>query len=128
MGFRYPGEAWIAGLDALLVTAVNEPLGRTLVEAMLLRTPVIAADSGGNPEVVEDGRTGMLVPADDPDEFAKACLALFNNSGLCDHLVETARGEVRSRFSFERHVHAITSVYENLIGGTGMRRSASAGP
>ncbi|MCA1369649.1 glycosyltransferase family 4 protein [Bradyrhizobium sp. BRP14] len=118
MGFRYPGEPWIAGLDALLVTAVNEPLGRTLVEAMLLGTPVIATDSGGNPEVVEDGETGMLVRPDDPDEFAKACLALFNNSASHDHMVETARIEARVRFSVERHVHAITSVYEELIGTT----------
>jgi len=118
MGFRYPGEPWIAGLDALLVTAVNEPLGRTLVEAMLLGTPVIATDSGGNPEVVEDGETGMLVRPDDPDEFAKACLALFNNSAYHDHMVETARIEARVRFSVERHVHAITSVYEELIGTT----------
>lgn len=128
MGFRYPGEPWIAGLDALLVTAVNEPLGRTLVEAMLLATPVIAADSGGNPEVVEDGKTGMLVRADDPDEFAKACLALFSNAALRDHIVETARKEVRARFSFERHVQAITSVYEELMGVTAIRRSASVGP
>ncbi|WP_192936887.1 glycosyltransferase family 4 protein [Sinorhizobium meliloti] len=127
MGFRYPGEPWIAGLDALLVTAVNEPLGRTLVEAMLLATPVIAADSGGNPEVVEDGKTGMLVRADDPDEFAKACLVLFSNAALREHIVETARKEVRARFSFERHVQAITSVYEELMGVT-VRRSASSGP
>lgn len=128
MGFRYPGEPWIAGLDALLVTAVNEPLGRTLVEAMLLATPVIAADSGGNPEVVENGKTGMLVRADDPDEFANACLVLFSNAALREHIVETARKEVRARFSFERHVQAITSVYEELMGVTGIRRSASSGP
>jgi glycosyltransferase involved in cell wall biosynthesis len=121
MGFRYPGEPWIAGLDALLVTAVNEPLGRTLVEAMLLGTPVIASNSGGNPEVVEDGKTGMLVRPDDPDEFAMACLKLFSNSVYCRHIVETARSEVRARFSIERHVYAITAIYEGLLGTGDMR-------
>ncbi|GEC33395.1 hypothetical protein EFR01_35660 [Sinorhizobium fredii] len=115
MGFRYPSEPWIAGLDALLVTAVNEPLGRTLVEAMLLGTPVIAADSGGNPEVVRDGETGMLVRPDDPAEFARACLRLFGDSTYLAHIVETARNEARARFSIERHVHAITAVYEDLL-------------
>ncbi|AWI60889.1 glycosyltransferase family 4 protein [Sinorhizobium fredii] len=115
MGFRYPSEPWIAGLDALLVTAVNEPLGRTLVEAMLLGTPVIAADSGGNPEVVRDGETGMLVRPDDPAEFARACLRLFGDSSYLAHIVETARNEARARFSIERHVHAITAVYEDLL-------------
>ncbi len=118
MGFRYPGEPWIAGLDALLVTAVNEPLGRTLVEAMLLGTPVVASDSGGNPEVVENGRTGMLVRADDPDEFARACLTLFGDAELRGRIVETARSEVRTRFSYERHLDAITSIYDELIGAS----------
>ncbi|TCN31447.1 glycosyltransferase family 4 protein [Sinorhizobium americanum] len=117
MGFRYPSEPWIAGLDALLVTAVNEPLGRTLVEAMLLGTPVIAADSGGNPEVVEDGETGMLVRPDDPAQFASACLNLFGDSSYLAHIVETARNEARTHFSIERHVHAITAVYDDLLGG-----------
>ncbi|WP_051441012.1 glycosyltransferase involved in cell wall biosynthesis (plasmid) [Ensifer sp. WSM1721] len=123
LGFRYPGEPWIAGLDALLVTAVNEPLGRTLVEAMLLGTPVIATNSGGNPEVVKDGETGMLVRPDDPDEFAKACLKLFSNSAYYRHIVDMARSEARSRFSIERHVHAITAVYGDLLGTGDMRRA-----
>ncbi|WP_018237025.1 glycosyltransferase family 4 protein [Ensifer sp. BR816] len=121
MGFRYPGEPWIAGLDALLVTAVNEPLGRTLVEAMLLGTPVIASDSGGNPEVVEDGETGMLVRPDDPAEFAEACLKLFGNAAYLAHIVETARHEAQARFGIERHVHAITAVYEGLLRTGDMR-------
>jgi glycosyltransferase involved in cell wall biosynthesis len=123
MGFRYPGEPWIAGLDALLVTAVNEPLGRTLVEAMLLGTPVIAADSGGNPEVVEDGETGMLVRPDDPAEFAKACFRLFGDAACLAHIVETARHEAQARFGIERHVHAITAVYDDLLR-TGVMRGA----
>ena len=127
MGFRHPGEPWIAALDALLVTAVKEPLGRTLVEAMLLGTPVIAADSGGNPEVVVDGETGMLVRPDDPDEFAKACSDLFNNAAYRDHIVETARAEARSRFSIERHVQAITAVYDELVGAGASPSSAGLG-
>ena len=115
LGFRYPSEPWIAALDALLVTAVNEPLGRTLVEAMLLGTPVIASNSGGNPEVVEDGETGMLVRPDDPADFAKACLKLLSNSAYRAHIVETARCEAQARFSIERHIRAITAVYEDLL-------------
>src|SRR3546814_10705659 len=44
MGFRHPSEPWMAACVALLVTAVDEPFGRTLIEAMLLETPVIAAN------------------------------------------------------------------------------------
>jgi glycosyltransferase involved in cell wall biosynthesis len=118
MGFRFPGEPWIAGLDVLLVTAVNEPLGRTLVEAMLLGTPVIAADSGGSPEAIEDGVTGILVKPDAPDEFAKACLRLIQDPSYDKQITETARSSARSLFSIERHVSAITKVYDSLVGAT----------
>src|SRR3546814_9556362 len=57
MGFRHPSAPWMAACDALLVTAVEEPFGRTLIEAMLLRTRVVAANSGGNPEAIRHGRS-----------------------------------------------------------------------
>ena len=115
LGFRYPGEDWIAALDVLLVPAVDEPLGRTLVEAMLLGTPVVAADSGGTPEAIEDGETGLLVRPDQPNEFAKACLTLFRDSSKRECIVERARGRARMQFNFERHVREIALVYDELL-------------
>ena len=123
LGFRYPGEDWIAALDVLLVPSVDEPLGRTLVEAMLLGTPVVAADSGGTPEAIEDGETGLLVRPDEPEEFAKTCLRLFRDSSLREHIVETARSKARVRFSIERHVHEIALVYEELLASGNHRAS-----
>ncbi|PWK67546.1 glycosyltransferase family 4 protein [Aminobacter sp. AP02] len=116
LGFRYPVEPWVAALDALLVTAVDEPLGRTIVEAMLLGTPVVAADSGGNPEAIEDGETGLLVRPDEPDEFAKAGLKLVREPSMRRHIVETARSNARARFSVERHVREITRVHKTACG------------
>src|SRR3546814_16010072 len=78
-GFGHPAVPWMAACDALLVTAVDEPFGRTLIEAMLLETPVIAANSGGNPEAIEDGENGLIVPPDDPESFADAALALIDD-------------------------------------------------
>ena len=71
MGFRYPPERWLAACEVLLVPAVDEPFGRTLIEAMLLGTVVVAAASGGNPEAIRDGVTGCLVPPDDAAAFAE---------------------------------------------------------
>ena len=78
-------------------------------------TPVIAANSGGNPEVVDDGKTGMLVRADDAEAFARACLLLFQDSAYQKSITELARGEARRRFSIARHVNAITAIYENFV-------------
>jgi glycosyltransferase involved in cell wall biosynthesis len=121
MGYRHPGEAWIAGMDALIVPAVNEPLGRTLVEAMLLGTPVVATDSGGNPEAISDRRTGMIVPPDDPMALAKAYLAISNNQVNRDAMVEAARQDARVRFSSERHVEAVSNLYDAMLARQGDR-------
>jgi glycosyltransferase involved in cell wall biosynthesis len=115
MGFRYPGEPWMAALDLLVVTAVDEPLGRTLVEAMLLGTPVIAADSGGNPEAIRHKETGLLVRADSPDAFAEAAIALSRAPAMRASIVEEAKQDAAARFGVERHVTSITSIYSSLL-------------
>jgi glycosyltransferase involved in cell wall biosynthesis len=115
LGFRYPAEDWIAALDVLLVPAVDEPLGRTLIEAMLLGTPVVAANSGGTPEAVQHGETGLLVPPDEPNEFAKACLTLFQDSSTRNAIVDRARGRASVQFNVERHIREISRIYEQLL-------------
>jgi glycosyltransferase involved in cell wall biosynthesis len=115
LGYRYPSEPWIAALDALFVPSVREPLGRTLVEAMLLGTPVIATDSGGNPEVISDNVTGRIVPADNPRALAEAYLDLANHPVKMAKLRENAKLDARERFGKQRHVAAITSIYDTFF-------------
>lgn len=115
MGFRHPSEPWMAACDALLVTAVNEPFGRTLIEAMLLETPVIAANSGGNPEAIEDGENGLIVPPDDPESFAEAALALIDDPARAKRIAVTAHEQALSRFGVERHCAQISAIYDQLL-------------
>lgn len=114
MGYRVPGHQWIAACDMLLVPAVNEPLGRTLVEAMLVRTPVIAADSGGNPEALVQG-SGILVPPDDPAAMALAAQHLINNPQAVAAMTERAALTAIRRFSQESHRAALEQVYSELV-------------
>jgi len=116
LGFRYPSEPWLAGLDFLLVTAVDEPLGRTLVEAMLLETPVIATSSGGNPEAIRRCETGIIVPPDDPDAFARAVVDALGKPEQLRALVEAGKRDALSRFGLDKHVAAMTHIYEELVG------------
>ena len=115
MGFRYPPESWMAGSDLLLVTAVDEPFGRTLIEAMLLGTPVIAADSGGNPEAIEDGRTGFLVAPDDIASFAARAAELLQDGARWRAISAAAQADARSRFGLERHAQAIMAIYDRML-------------
>jgi glycosyltransferase involved in cell wall biosynthesis len=115
MGFRYPPEPWIAACDVLLVPAVEEPFGRSLIEAMLLGTPLIAADSGGNPEIIRDGETGYLVPPDDPDAFALRTLAVLEDNAARASVAVRARQDAVARFGMQRHAQSIMQIYDDIL-------------
>jgi glycosyltransferase involved in cell wall biosynthesis len=115
MGFRYPPEPWIAACDVLLVPAVEEPFGRSLIEAMLLGTPLIASDSGGNPEIIRHGETGYLVPADDAEAFAERTLALLADTATCAQVAANARKDAVARFGMQRHAQSIMQIYDSIL-------------
>ena len=119
MGFRYPPEPWMAGSDILFVASVREPFGRTLIEAMLQKTLVVAVDSGGNPEALVDRVTGHLVPVDDAEAAAVRLAEAINDPGTTRNIVERARTDALSRFGMQRHVQAIMQVYDEVMAGTG---------
>lgn len=114
MGHRVGGAYWIGACDQLLVPAVGEPFGRTLVEAMVVGTPVIAARSGGNIEALAGGN-GILVPPDDPLAMAKACSRLAADAELSDAIAKKAAATSRERFGEDRHSRRVSQVYQELI-------------
>jgi glycosyltransferase involved in cell wall biosynthesis len=126
MGFRHPPEPWMAACDVLLVPAVDEPFGRTLIEAMLLSTIVVAAASGGNPEAIRDGVTGHLVPVDDAVAFANRTLDLLADPVRMSALAEAARRDARARFGLRQHAAAIMGVYDAMLGSQRDHAAAAA--
>lgn len=114
MGFRKPGETWLAGCDLLLVPAVDEPFGRTLIEAMLVGTPVVAAASGGNVEAIDDQRTGLLATADDPDALGRALLSVLRDQTLAQSIRSNARDHALTNFGIEAHVRDVEAIYDRI--------------
>ena len=117
MGFRYPPERWLAGADVLFVPAVREPFGRTLIEAMIVGTPVVAVDDGGNPEAIEDGRNGYLVPVADAAAAAARFAGIAADRSAAEMLAARARKDALERFGMQRHADAIMAVYDRLLAG-----------
>ncbi|MEE4201439.1 glycosyltransferase family 4 protein [Erythrobacter sp.] len=115
MGFRSPGHEWIAGCDQLIVPAVGEPLGRTLVEAMLVGTPVIATRSGGNGEALA-GDTGVLVEPKSAAALADGVERLVAEPRAAQEMVKRARISARQRFGRKRHAVSVMRVYDELLG------------
>lgn len=117
MGWKSPGSFWIAACDQLVVPAIGEPFGRTLIEAMLVGTPVIATRSGGNVEALQDGVLGPLVPPDDAEALAAQSVRLAQDPSLTARLSEQAKRDARNRFGEKQHVAKVSAIYEQLATG-----------
>lgn len=115
MGFRYPGAEWIAACDLLMVPAVDEPFGRTLIESMLVETPIVATRSGGNIEALRDESLGVLVEAEDPEALAAGAIALLRDQGRYSALAAAARTHALGHFGEDRHAEAVMALYDELL-------------
>ena len=115
MGFRYPPGPWLAACDLLVAPSVDEGFGRTLIEAMLVGTIAVAADSGGHREVIRNGETGFLVPPDDAQALAERVCRLLANPDEVAAFARRARKDALERFGTRRHVQAVVEVYEVLL-------------
>ena len=88
-----------------------EGQGLTFIEAMLAGTPVIATRSGGIVDAVQDGRTGLLVSENEPEEIAAAIRRLVRNPELAQRLAARGREMVMSEFSRETTAHAFSALF-----------------
>lgn len=96
-----------------------EGLGVVLIEALLHRKPVVASRSGGIRDIVEDGRTGLLVEPGDADALAVAIRRLRDDPALSVELATAGKAFVEERFSWERIVGDLVELYEQVGGGRG---------
>jgi glycosyltransferase involved in cell wall biosynthesis/peptidoglycan/xylan/chitin deacetylase (PgdA/CDA1 family) len=96
--------AHLLAADALLLPG-GEVAPLVLMEAMALRTPVVAARMGAIPDLVADGVSGLLAPPDDPGALADAVVRLRNEDGLTSRLAAAGRRQVEERFD-ERSAQA----------------------
>ncbi len=103
----------LAQADVLAIPSqAQESFGYTAVEAMSCGLPVVATDVGGLPEVVEHGRTGLIVARDDAAGFGRALSGLLSDSARRQALGEAGRVCARERFSVERMAAQYRSLLE----------------
>jgi glycosyltransferase involved in cell wall biosynthesis len=88
--------------DALVHASVREQFGQVLVEAMACGLPAIAVDRFGPAAIVDDARTGWLVPPDDAEALADAMVEAVNDGPGRRHRGQEARGEVGRRYAWGR--------------------------
>jgi glycosyltransferase involved in cell wall biosynthesis len=111
-GRRDDVPAVTAALDVAVLPSYREAQGLTILEAMALSRPVVASNVGGIPEMVEDGRTGLLVPPYDPEALAAAITRLLVDHSLADVLARAGHDLVHERFCLELTVRSIEDLYD----------------
>jgi glycosyltransferase involved in cell wall biosynthesis len=110
-GYRTDMPEIMNSIDLLLHTPLNEGLGRVLLEAMVCEKPVVAADVGGIPEIIEHGVQGFLVPAGDYTSMARESLRILKDPELA-RVIGCAGRERALDFSTENMVRKIHNLYK----------------
>lgn len=106
----------IARAKAMIVPSLlYEGFPRTIVEAYACGTPVIASDIGGLRDVVEDGKTGLLVPPGDAGALARACARMTRQRAA--KLGENANAAYNALYTPERNYEQLMAIYRCAVGG-----------
>jgi glycosyltransferase involved in cell wall biosynthesis len=122
--------ALYASLDIMVSASRIEGLPIAILEGMASRLPLVATAVGEVPTVIQDGRTGVLVPAEDPDLLASAIIELLGDPARRERLGSAARQLVEDEFSAKRMTEDYLRVYEDAVAvaarGTERRVAPSA--
>ncbi|HET6630426.1 MAG TPA: glycosyltransferase family 4 protein [Woeseiaceae bacterium] len=117
-GFRKDAPALAAASDVFCLPSLRrEGLARSLIEAMAYRVPPIVTSSGGSPELVIDGESGVVVPAADSRAIATAIEWLYRDPALRRRMGDAARMRIATAFRHEDTVAKTLALYASLATG-----------
>jgi L-malate glycosyltransferase len=126
LGFRANAYDYIAHADILIMPSRHEGLPYTLLEALSLGTPVVAAKVGGLSEALENERTAILIEPDNPEAVARAVRRLTESPTLRDRLVTNGKALVAERFSARRMAEEYSRLFASLSPpAAAIRRSST---
>ncbi len=118
-GFRSDVPDLLSEAAISVLPSLSEGTSNTLLESMAAGIPVIATRVGGNPEVIEDGVSGLLVPPRDSAALAAAIARLLENEDLAASLGQAGMRRVSELFSIEGSVHETEHLYQRLVEAKG---------
>lgn len=101
-------------MDVFVLPSLGEGISNTVLEAMASGLPVIATNVGGNPELVEHGGNGLLLPVADVDAFAKAIADVCLDANKRAAMGARSRSRVTAHFTWESTVGSYAAVYDQL--------------
>jgi glycosyltransferase involved in cell wall biosynthesis len=114
-GFREDIPEILGCLNLLVLPSHNEPFGRVLVEAMAMERAVVGTDSGGVPEIVIDGKTGLLVPPHNADLLASSMTKILKDEHKLEEMGRLGRKRVEILFTVENYVKGVIKIYTEIF-------------
>lgn len=111
--------AALAHCDVAVLSSQSEALSNALLEYAVAGVPAVATDVGGSREVVEEGRTGFLVPPESPDLMAERILRLLDDASLRARFGAEAQRRAETQFSEDHVLDQYADLYRRLAGATG---------
>jgi glycosyltransferase involved in cell wall biosynthesis len=114
LGWRPDVDKIIGCFDIFVLPSLNEGMGRVLVEAMAARLPIVASSVGGIPDLIKDGKNGLLVPPEDSSALEKAISALLEDKAQRKRMGEAGKKMCRP-YSAEAMLEQIDNLYLKLL-------------
>ena len=126
LGYRSDVERVLGALDVFVLSSVSEGLSNTILEAMAAARPVVATRVGGAEEMIDDGRTGVLVPPSDPGAMAAALRRLLGAGDAGAAMGTAARRRVEAEFTLAGMMHRYEQLYTDVAVAKGLAPGTSA--
>ncbi len=115
LGFREDVPDLLRLSDLLVLPSIDEPFGRVMIEAMGTELPVVATNSGGVPEIVVDGQTGLLVPPGEAEPLGEAVAELLMHPARAQEMGAAGRRRALEKFDVRRVAEQVGRVYEEIM-------------
>ncbi len=115
LGRRHEIPHLLAASDVFVLPSLNEAFGLVLLEAMMVGLPIVATNNGGIPEIIEDGKNGILVPPKDAQAIAEAIEKILSSSKLREKMSEKNQEDVRKKFEVKDMVKKTEEVYRSIL-------------
>jgi L-malate glycosyltransferase len=116
LGERSDVPALLDSSDVFVLPSTSEAFPNAVLEAMASGLPVIATRVGGIPELIESGRTGVLVAPRDPAALAQAVVDVIRHPERACAMGAAARAHVHDQYSFDRMVESFAHLYDTALG------------
>ncbi len=114
-GFRNDIKEILTSIDVLAMPSLLEGLPMVLLEAMAMAKPIVATRIDGVTEVLENSKTGLLVPAKNSHALAEAIVGILNDQAKANFFGQNAKEAAKEKFSVKKMVEQIELAYEKLL-------------